>query len=62
MPYRIEPGRRVTTLRDVSDQSVDPMNLTAPQVRRISPMLTVAEMDVTLEFYTKVLGFEVAMK
>ncbi len=25
-------------------------------------MLTVAEMDVTLEFYTKVLGFEVAMK
>jgi catechol 2,3-dioxygenase-like lactoylglutathione lyase family enzyme len=38
------------------------MNLTAPQIKRISPMLAVADMDVTLEFYTKVLGFEVAMK
>src|SRR3954447_2138838 len=33
------------------------MNTTAPQVKRISPMLAVADMDATLEFYTTVLGF-----
>jgi catechol 2,3-dioxygenase-like lactoylglutathione lyase family enzyme len=38
------------------------MNTTLRQVKRISPMLAVADMDVTLEFYTKVLGFEVTLK
>ena len=34
---------------------------TTHKVRRISPMLAVADMDVTLKFYTHVLGFEVMM-
>jgi catechol 2,3-dioxygenase-like lactoylglutathione lyase family enzyme len=38
------------------------MNITTSQVKRISPMLAVADMDATLDFYTKILGFEVAMK
>jgi len=38
------------------------MNLTAPQVKRISPMLAVADMDVTLDFYARVLGFEITLK
>jgi catechol 2,3-dioxygenase-like lactoylglutathione lyase family enzyme len=38
------------------------MNITAPQVKRISPMLAVADMDTTLEFYTKVLGFVVSFR
>ena len=32
------------------------------RVRRISPMLAVADMEETLEFYTAVLGFTVTMK
>jgi catechol 2,3-dioxygenase-like lactoylglutathione lyase family enzyme len=32
------------------------------EVKRISPMLAVADMDDTLDFYTAVLGFTVAMK
>jgi catechol 2,3-dioxygenase-like lactoylglutathione lyase family enzyme len=32
------------------------------EVKRISPMLAVADMDDTLDFYTTVLGFTVAMK
>lgn len=38
------------------------MTLTAAQVKRISPMLAVADMEVTLDFYTRVLGFEVTLK
>jgi catechol 2,3-dioxygenase-like lactoylglutathione lyase family enzyme len=38
------------------------MNITTSQVKRISPMLAVADMDATLDFYTKILGFEVSMK
>jgi predicted enzyme related to lactoylglutathione lyase len=38
------------------------MNFEAPKIRRISPMLAVADMDVTLEFYTRVLRFEIAMR
>jgi catechol 2,3-dioxygenase-like lactoylglutathione lyase family enzyme len=38
------------------------MDLEAPKVRRVSPMLAVADMDVTLEFYTRVLRFEIAMR
>lgn len=33
-----------------------------PQVKRISPMLAVADMGATLDFYTRVLGFGVSMK
>jgi catechol 2,3-dioxygenase-like lactoylglutathione lyase family enzyme len=33
-----------------------------PHVKRISPMLAVADMDATLNFYTKVLGFEISMQ
>jgi catechol 2,3-dioxygenase-like lactoylglutathione lyase family enzyme len=33
-----------------------------PTIKRISPMLAVADMDETLDFYTTVLGFSVAMK
>ena len=32
------------------------------QVKRISPMLAVANMDETIEFYCDVLGFKIAMK
>lgn len=32
------------------------------RVKRISPMLAVADMNETLEFYTSVLGFTVTMK
>src|ERR1700722_11123492 len=32
------------------------------RVKRISPMLAVADMDETLDFYTAVLGFSVVMK
>ena len=35
------------------------MTIALSQVKRISPMLTVADMDATLEFYTEVLRFEV---
>ena len=38
------------------------MNITASKVKRISPMLAVADMDSTLEFYTTILGFEVSMR
>ena len=38
------------------------MPTTTPQVKRISPMLAAADMDATLEFYTKVLGFEVSLR
>jgi predicted enzyme related to lactoylglutathione lyase len=38
------------------------MNITMPQVKRISPMLAVADMDATLEFYAKVLNFDVSMR
>jgi predicted enzyme related to lactoylglutathione lyase len=34
----------------------------ASKVKQISPMLAVADMGVTLEFYTKVLGFEVTLR
>src|SRR5947209_5240378 len=33
-----------------------------PQVKRISPMPAVADMETTLDFYSKVLGFEVSWK
>jgi predicted enzyme related to lactoylglutathione lyase len=33
-----------------------------PRVKRISPMLAVANMEETLAFYTRVLGFTVTMK
>src|ERR1035437_8436744 len=32
------------------------------KVKRISPMLAVEDMDITLGFYTSVLGFNVSMK
>jgi catechol 2,3-dioxygenase-like lactoylglutathione lyase family enzyme len=35
---------------------------TTPQVKRISPMLAVADMGATLGFYTTVLGFEVSLR
>ncbi len=38
------------------------MSMAPPQVKRISPMLAVADMEATLGFYTKVLGFEVSLK
>ena len=38
------------------------MHAPAPQVKRISPMLAVADMDATLEFYSKVLGFAVSLR
>lgn len=38
------------------------MHATIPQVKRISPMLAVADIDVTLDFYTRILGFEVSLK
>ena len=38
------------------------MNIGTPQVKRISPMLAVADMDTTLDFYTKVLGFEATLR
>jgi catechol 2,3-dioxygenase-like lactoylglutathione lyase family enzyme len=38
------------------------MPVTTPQVKRISPMLAVADMDATLEFYVKVLEFEVSFR
>jgi catechol 2,3-dioxygenase-like lactoylglutathione lyase family enzyme len=38
------------------------MPATTPQIKRISPMLAVADMDATLEFYTKVLEFEVSLR
>ena len=38
------------------------MNIGSSQIKRISPMLAVADMDATLEFYTKVLGFSVSMR
>ena len=38
------------------------MPITTPQVKRISPMLAVADMDATLEFYVKVLEFEVSLR
>ena len=38
------------------------MPITTPQVKRISPMLAVADMDATLEFYVKVLEFEVSFR
>jgi catechol 2,3-dioxygenase-like lactoylglutathione lyase family enzyme len=38
------------------------MPITTPQVKRISPMLAVADMDATLEFYLKVLEFEVSFR
>lgn len=38
------------------------MNAAAPQVKRISPMLAVSEMDTTLDFYTKILGFVVSLR
>jgi catechol 2,3-dioxygenase-like lactoylglutathione lyase family enzyme len=38
------------------------MNITGHQVKRISPMLAVADLDATLEFYTKVLKFDVSMR
>jgi catechol 2,3-dioxygenase-like lactoylglutathione lyase family enzyme len=37
------------------------MKFEAPKVKRISPMLAVADMDLTLQFYTRVLGFNVVM-
>ena len=36
--------------------------LPSHRVKRVSPMLAVADMDATLDFYTAVLGFSVAMK
>ena len=33
-----------------------------PIVKRISPMLAVADMDITVGFYVKVLGFQVVMQ
>lgn len=36
--------------------------LSTTRVKRISPMLAVADMDETLAFYTTVLGFTVTMK
>ncbi len=38
------------------------MAITAPQVKRISPMLAIADMDATLEFYTTILEFDVFLK
>ena len=38
------------------------MQITAPQVKRISPMLTAADMDATLAFYTDILGFTASLK
>lgn len=38
------------------------MHATTLQIKRISPMLAAADMDATLEFYTKVLGFEVSLR
>jgi catechol 2,3-dioxygenase-like lactoylglutathione lyase family enzyme len=38
------------------------MNLEAPKIRRVSPMLAVADMDITLQFYTDVLRFAVVMR
>jgi predicted enzyme related to lactoylglutathione lyase len=38
------------------------MPTSTSQVNRISPMLAVADMDVTLDFYSKVLRFEVTMQ
>ena len=32
------------------------------KVKRISPMLAVEDMDLTVEFYTSVLGFNITMK
>jgi catechol 2,3-dioxygenase-like lactoylglutathione lyase family enzyme len=37
-------------------------NVTTAQVKRISPMLAVSDMDITLEFYTKVLQFNVSSR
>ena len=38
------------------------MSTTTGQVKRISPMLAVADMDATLDFYITVLGFEVTLR
>ena len=38
------------------------MSTNVPQVKRISPMLAAADMDATLEFYVKILGFEVSLR
>ena len=38
------------------------MNPTTSQVKRISPMLAVADMDATLDFYSRILGFNVSMR
>ena len=38
------------------------MNPTASSVKRISPMLAVADMEATLEFYSRILGFSVSMR
>jgi len=38
------------------------MKTASPVVKRISPMLAVADMDETLAFYADVLGFVVTMK
>ena len=38
------------------------MESTTPHVTRISPMLAVADMAATLDFYTRILGFSVSMQ
>jgi predicted enzyme related to lactoylglutathione lyase len=38
------------------------MTNTQSQVKRISPMLAVSDMERTLEFYVKVLGFDVSLR
>ena len=38
------------------------MDSTTPHDKRISPMLAVADMDATLDFYTRILGFNVPMR
>lgn len=38
------------------------MSTSTPQVKRISPMLVVADMETTLNFYVKVLGFEILLR
>ena len=38
------------------------MNPSISKVKLISPMLTVADMDATLNFYSKVLGFDVSLR
>ena len=38
------------------------MKTITSEVKRISPMLAVADMDATIDFYSRVLGFEAIMK